>query len=291
MRRFLLALSASTIGIYGVWLAPLLARGAPGSWRALATCIGAALLIEQGAFKAGTAQPRSARDRRLALALALTAGLAALPALHTPVAWALVLALLAAANLMGLHGAQRLARQPLLVPLAAAGFPFEAVLPPPVDTLLQRLTAEAAAWLVNASGLPVTLQIDPPALLGPRDLVVSVTALCAGAATLFALTTLGMLLAELAFEPLAAKLLCVLMTPAFGLAGNVLRVALSTHAANWWAEDALAWNLAHDGIGYATFGLTYLALFACVRALRQWRPRARLPAISSSASGQSVASP
>lgn len=276
----------AVLGCYVAWLVGQIVQQAPGAWRALASCVGAALLVHQG-----TPNSPSRRSRTWAIAIVAAAGASTPWAQRTPWLWAAWLPALAVGARLGMYGGRAVLRRPLLVLLAALAFPYEALLPPAVDTTLQLLTAQGAAALVTLSGLPVILQSHPPALLGPHELVVSVTALCAGAPTLFALGTLGILTAELAFDALGAQLLCMLMAPAFGLAGNVLRVALSTHAANWWSENALLWDLAHEVIGYACFGLCYAALFGCVRALRQFRPRATPPASSSSASGHSVASP
>lgn len=150
--------------------------------------------------------------------------------------------------------------------LLVVALPWEALLAQTLDIPLQHISAAISAWGVRLTGLPVTLSApdgQPHLLTAHAD--VHITNLCAGLETFVGLTGLGLVLAEVFMpdDPRAWRL--VLLTPLFGFAGNVVRITLSTHAANLWGNDARLWPLAHDSIGYAAFALTYAALFALIR--------------------------
>ena len=52
-----------------------------------------------------------------------------------------------------------------------------------------------------------------------------------------------------------------IIAPSISYAVNVIRIAISTHAANQWLGLGNAWDLAHDTIGYVAFAITYMFFF------------------------------
>jgi exosortase/archaeosortase family protein len=255
---------------YAVWIALGPDRSLLGDARTLVSVAALGLLLWMR-------RPRplpvpTAREADLAtLAFALAAVMAA-AGIGEPLLWVVswplvVIAATAAAAGGDLGAAMR--RNFGLVVLAAALFPFERYAGVHLDRALQTLTARCAAPLVSWTGLPVHVAggVDPT-LVG-EDLWVTVTSLCAGAQTLLSLLCLGVVVAELFLERWEARLIFMVLAPGFGLLGNVVRVALSTHAAERWGADPRAWALAHDLIGYATFAVTYGVLFVVARRLRR----------------------
>lgn len=254
------------------------AREAPGgsggwselrSWAALACC---ALLL-------WTLRPLGlgARAHGWVWLLSATAGTIALLGVHHPRWWLLSWTLLGLAAIAGAPSPRRFW---IVGALWVCVYPFERNLAPALDPHLQSLTAWLALPLVNGTGLPVALDLLHPAgptLVG-ENLYVTVTSLCAGTQTLLTLLTLGLVVAQVFVSKLEHRLVFVALTPLFGFAGNVLRVAVSTHAATRWGQDPWAWAMAHDGAGYFTFTLTYAALFWVTRRLRRsnHRPRTAL---------------
>lgn len=164
--------------------------------------------------------------------------------------------------------------------VAVLVFPFETHWGDVLDPISQAATADLAAALVRLSGFAVHV-VHPQAadpFLAAEGLTVTVNRLCAGSQTLFTILTLGAVIAELFLEAPRIKLSYVAGALLFGFLGNVLRVALSTHAARVWGGDALSWNIAHDVIGYAAFIGVYGLLFIIARRLqgpksniRKWR--------------------
>ena len=269
-----------THAIYLTWILQAFTMGRDGALRALAALLAATFLVWQALNRK---QPQTPRTSRLGtMVMASAALLAVLAAFGPPALWALSLplAVLGFALVRGGWDAVRRAATGILV--CAAAFPTEIIAGTTLDHALQLATAQCAMQLLNLSGLPVTLLTDPPTLLG-ANLIVHVTALCAGASTMFALLTLGLMVGEAMLSDTPAKWGFVLLAPLFGFLGNVVRVAISTRAAVIWGGNADAWAIAHDAIGYSTFLLTYAALFCCVLPLRKLR-RASHPATPSSAS-------
>ncbi len=197
----------------------------------------------------------------------------ALVALAVPVLWVGSLLLLASGLVMWsapeVRGSSRLQSYGVLILLTGTIYPFERDLGLGLDPLLQTLTAHFAAPLVNVTGLAVevTSGAGDPVLVG-TDLFVTVTALCAGSQTLLSLWTLGLIIAEVFLDRWDTRLIFVALTPLFGFIGNVMRVAVSTHAAQSWGNRAQTWDIAHDVIGYGAFAGTYLLLILAVRMLR-----------------------
>lgn len=186
-------------------------------------------------------------------------------------ACATFLALLLLAWRAAREGQLRGARVGRLAALAALAVPWENFCRAHADPLLQQGTAAVSALLVGLTGLPVQLisQSGQPHLLTAHA-DVHVSNLCAGLTTLVTLTTLGLILAEAFLPDARHPWRFVALTPLIGFGANVVRIVLSTHAANLWAHNADAWALAHAAIGYTTFACTYGALFALV-----WRQRHR----------------
>lgn len=145
--------------------------------------------------------------------------------------------------------------------LCIGTFPIEARYSGIIDPLLQYATTAAAAPLIRLTGLPVALRLGDHPQLVTHDLVVSVTNLCASGQTLLASISLAMVLAQVFLhQHLERAALFIGLAPLVSYSGNVLRVVVSTHAANLWAGQAI-WPWLHDGIGYVAFLATYGFLF------------------------------
>ena len=153
--------------------------------------------------------------------------------------------------------------------LALLSLPWELWLNAPCNPALGQITAVGAAWLVNASGLAVeVIQMHVPTLT-TGNLQLHVTPLCAGIGPLLSFSTLGVALGILFLEnPKQQKWLAVI-TPVAGLLGNILRVAISTHAANIWLDrHPWAWDVAHDLIGYMCFAIIYGLIWLFLKNLK-----------------------
>ena len=135
--------------------------------------------------------------------------------------------------------------------------------------MLGELTAIGAALLVNLSGLSVEVtQMHVPTLT-TDNLQLHVTPLCAGVGPLLSFSTLGAALGILFLENSRQQKWLVVITPVAGLIGNILRVAISTHAANIWLDrHPWAWDVAHDLIGYLCFAVIYGAIWFFLRNLK-----------------------
>ena len=158
----------------------------------------------------------------------------------------------------------------LLVPvLLILGLPWELWLDALCNPMLGELTAIGAALLVNLSGLSVEVtQMHVPTLT-TDNLQLHVTPLCAGVGPLLSFSTLGAALGILFLENSRQQKWLVVITPVAGLIGNILRVAISTHAANIWLDrHPWAWDVAHDLIGYLCFAVIYAAIWFFLRNLK-----------------------
>lgn len=147
--------------------------------------------------------------------------------------------------------------------------PWETHLGDICNGFLGQLTAYAAAPLVNATGLSVqVIQLHVPTL-ATENLQLHVTPLCAGMGPLLSFSTLGVALGLLFLDdPFQQKWLAII-TPLAGLLGNILRVAISTHAANIWLDrHPWAWDVAHDLVGYLCFVAIYAALWFFLKNVR-----------------------
>ena len=160
-------------------------------------------------------------------------------------------------------------RMEAVAALLLLSVPVEVLWGASLDFLLQMGTTYGAATLVRATGLAVAIGRGPSPLLFTDDLQVMVTPLCAGCHTILAMLTLGVVAAETFLYDVRSKHLFVLLVPLLGFCGNVLRVAVSTHAANRWAGRGMAWDIAHDVIGYVTFVGVYAVAFACLLLRRR----------------------
>lgn len=147
--------------------------------------------------------------------------------------------------------------------------PWETHLGEVCNGFLGQVTAYAAAPLVNATGLSVqVIQMHVPTL-ATQNLQLHVTPLCAGIGPLLSFSTLGIALGLIFLDdPFQQKWLAII-TPLAGLLGNILRVAISTHAANIWLDrHPWAWDVAHDLIGYLCFVAIYGALWFFLKNVR-----------------------
>ena len=153
--------------------------------------------------------------------------------------------------------------------LGLLSLPWEIWLNGPCNPALGQITAVGAALLVNASGLAVEVtQMHVPTLT-TENLQLHVTPLCAGIGPLLSFSTLGVALGILFLEdPKQQKWLAVI-TPIAGLIGNILRVAISTHAADIWLDrHPWAWDVAHDLIGYFCFAIIYVLIWLFLKNLK-----------------------
>ena len=147
--------------------------------------------------------------------------------------------------------------------------PWETHLGDACNSFLGQFTAYAAAPLVNVTGLSVqVIQMHVPTL-ATENLQLHVTPLCAGMGPLLSFSPLGIALGLIFLDdPHQQKWLAV-VTPLAGLLGNILRVAISTHAANIWLDrHPWAWDVAHDLIGYLCFVAIYAALWFFLKNVR-----------------------
>ena len=137
------------------------------------------------------------------------------------------------------------------------------------NDFLGQLTAFAAAVLVNATGLSVdVVQMHVPTL-ATENLQLHVTPLCAGLGPLLSFATLGLTLGLIFLEDPTRQKWLAIVTPFAGLLGNILRVAISTHAADLWLDrHPWAWDVAHDLIGYLCFVAIYAALWLFLKNVR-----------------------
>ena len=166
---------------------------------------------------------------------------------------------------------------PLLALLLA--YPWEHSLAPTLDPILQLLTAWWAAPLTRLSGLPVTLEggVDP--VLALETVRVHVTSQCAGFQPIIATSSLGLIFAALVTDNNQKRIILTLSIPMMAYLVNVLRIVLSVHAANQWIDQEGAWELAHDVIDYACFGLFYVGLFCLAQMLQRPTSNTKSPAI------------
>ncbi len=159
--------------------------------------------------------------------------------------------------------------------LALLIFPFESFWGPTLDPLSQNITADLAAVLVQATGLQVDVHkvmgADP--VLVAEHLRVTVNRLCAGSQTLLTIITLGTVIAEMFLRTWRVRVAFIVGSVLFGFSVNIMRVALSTHAARIWGHNDLDWAIAHDAIGYGAFVGGYGALFLMARWIQR-RPAA-----------------
>ena len=275
-------------GGYAVWLFFAAEAGVPGAWRGFAA-LGVIFLLTLRTVSDRQDAPQKGAASWEYACLTMAIVSAACAVTYHPMAWILSCVATLVHRRLNEVGQRGLLQAIPVMTLAVATYPLETLLPPGADLAVQTFTAQIAQYVVTVTGLPVTCIEDAiaPTLVGPDGLMVHVTALCAGTSTLIVLSTLGLILAEAFLTDLGDKLLCMALAPALGLFGNVLRIALSTHAANAWAADRAVWSIAHDGIGYLTFIGIYAALFSAIRRLRK---SVTLTA-TSRASGTSVASP
>lgn len=261
---------------YFTWLMELLLAREPGGIRACASVSAAALLFYS---RRPAEVPQHAERlwlRQVSLMLAmLCGGMAAVTRPEAPTPWSFSLPVLAALCTLTLHGLAGVRRFAIPIALCAVAFPFESWFGETIDPWIQSVTAHLAAPVVHLTGLPVeVVQLGSPSLVH-ADLVVHVTAYCAGSQVLLGIISLALLLADVFIPEEIHKVAFVLLTPIFGFAGNVLRVSVSTHAADLWIGRGSAWNVAHDVIGYMTFLCIYAAVFAVVWRLRRRSARKR----------------
>ena len=148
-------------------------------------------------------------------------------------------------------------------------FPWEIWLDAPCNPVLGQITATSAALLVNLSGLAVdVIQMHVPTLT-TDNLQLHVTPLCAGVGPLLSFSTLGVALGILFLDSPKQQKWLALITPIAGMIGNILRVAISTHAANIWLDrHPWAWEVAHDLIGYLCFAFIYALLWFFLKNLK-----------------------
>jgi|MDSW01.1.fsa_nt_gb exosortase len=147
--------------------------------------------------------------------------------------------------------------------------PWEIWLDAPCNPVLGQITANSAAMLVNLSGLAVDVtQMHVPTLT-TGNLQLHVTPLCAGVGPLLSFSTLGVALGILFLDNPKQQKWLALITPIAGMVGNILRVAISTHAANIWLDrHPWAWDVAHDLIGYLCFAFIYALLWFFLKNLK-----------------------
>lgn len=146
--------------------------------------------------------------------------------------------------------------------LALLTIPWESFLQGSCDPILGQITANAAAPLVTLTGLSVqVVQLHVPTLMA-QDLQLHVTPLCAGLGPLFTFSTLGLSVGLFMLNKSPREIWLAIITPIAGLLANILRVAISTHAANLWLDrHPWAWEVAHDVIGYFCFAGVYALLW------------------------------
>ena len=155
------------------------------------------------------------------------------------------------------------------VALLFLAVPYEYFLADVFDPWLQATTAELASPLVRCTGLEVYVDQEQLSLIRGEDLVVHVSSLCAGMQTFLSLMTLCVVLIELFGLSLRYRLVFLFLAPVVGYFGNVLRVAISVHAAHRFVGHGNLWPIAHDLIGYTIFFMTYGLLFAVIRRARR----------------------
>ena len=170
---------------------------------------------------------------------------------------------------LGLALSRQKVRNILFPILLLLSLPWEIWLNGPCNPMLGQITAIGAALLVNASGLAVEVtQMHVPTLT-TGNLQLHVTPLCAGIGPLLSFSTLGAALGTLFLEEPKQQKWLVAITPIAGLLGNILRVAISTHAANIWLDrHPWAWDVAHDLIGYVCFAIIYVLIWLFLKNLK-----------------------
>lgn len=171
---------------------------------------------------------------------------------------------------LGALAFQRRKTRSILLPiLLTLSIPWEIYLGDLCNAFLGQLTAAAAAPLVRATGLAVeVVQLHVPTLIA-NNLQLHVTPLCAGIGPLLSFCTLGLALGLLFLDDPRQQKWLAIITPIAGLLGNILRVALSTHAANIWLDrHPWAWDVAHDLIGYLCFAAIYLAIWVFLKNVK-----------------------
>ena len=153
--------------------------------------------------------------------------------------------------------------------LLILSLPLELWLRDLCNPALGEFTAICASVLVNFTGLAVDVtQMHVPTLTTPT-LQLHVTPLCAGIGPLLSFSTLGAALGLFFLDDPRQQKWLVIITPLAGLIGNILRVAISTHAANIWLDrHPWAWDVAHDLIGYLCFAMIYAAIWWFLKNLK-----------------------
>jgi len=165
----------------------------------------------------------------------------------------------------------------LLSMLATLIYPLESIWAPLCDRYIQFSSTVLAAKLVNWTEFPVEVgDIGGPLLIG-GNIEVHVTSLCAGFNTLLSLFTLALILSLYFLKDPKTQLLLATLTPVISYTINIIRIAISTHAANQWLGLGNAWDVAHDYIGYSAFIINYMIVFRIVYLLRVAEDHQRNP--------------
>ena len=149
----------------------------------------------------------------------------------------------------------------LLLILGASLYPLEALWAPFFNQYIQLSSAVLAAKMVNWTEFSVEVLTTGGPLLKGGNIEVHVTALCAGFDTVLTLLVLAIILALYFLTNPTTQLWFTLIAPLVSYAINVIRIAISTHAANQWLGLGDAWDVAHDTIGYVAFAINYMLFF------------------------------
>lgn len=154
----------------------------------------------------------------------------------------------------------------LLFPLAFLIFmlPLPNVIIIAISFKMKMLAAQAASWVVNMMGIPITR--DGSTIYLPAGSLV-VGDPCSGLKSLISLLALGVVFTQFTnASALKKNILCLMAIP-IAVISNIFRIILLILAAHIYGEKA-ALGFFHDFTGLLVFAFAFIGLVAVVRLLK-----------------------